>query len=153
VAIARERMVVGLPVLRAFGLWIDPSRWQTWVDGFGRVVEQPDSWPEPGSKLVWESRPNGRGRVTEKSIALDPPGRVVVDVFDEKLVGRQTVTFHPVDDHTEVTIELDYALTREDILRPIVDVFFIRPRLRESLRRTLRRFATEAAEDAALPER
>jgi hypothetical protein len=150
-AVARERVVVALPILRAFGLWIDPNRWQTWVDGFGRVVDQPPSWPEPGSKLVWESRPHGRGRVTEKSIALDPPFRVVVDVFDEKLVGRQTVTFEPVEDGTRVTIELDYALTREDVLRPVVDVFFIRPRLRESLRRTLRRFATEAAEDARQP--
>jgi uncharacterized protein YndB with AHSA1/START domain len=152
VAVARERMVVALPIERAMALWTDPRRWPTWVDGFGRLVEEPRGWPGPGAKLVWESRPGGRGRVTEKALEHQPPVRFVVSVFEERLMGRQTVTFAPEGERTAVAIELDYALTNDTLARKVVDVFFIRPRLRESLRRTLRRFATEAAEEAALPQ-
>jgi uncharacterized protein YndB with AHSA1/START domain len=152
VAVARERMVVALPIERAMDLWTDPRRWSTWVDGFGRLVEEPQDWPEPGAKLVWESRPGGRGRVTEKVLERESPVRFVVSVFEDRLLGRQTVAFAPDGEGTAVAIELDYALTNDNLARKVVDVFFIRPRLRESLRRTLRRFATEAAEEAALPE-
>jgi uncharacterized protein YndB with AHSA1/START domain len=151
VPVARERIVVALPIERAMALWTDARRWPTWIDGFGRLVEEPEGWPEPGAKLVWESRPGGRGRVTEKVLEHEPPVRFVISVFEERLMGRQTVWFTPDGDGTAVSIELDYKLTNDSPMRKPVDIVFIRPRLRESLRRTLRRFRTEAAEEAALP--
>jgi hypothetical protein len=148
---ARGQTVVPLPPERAMALWVDPDRWTTWVDGFGRIVDRPAGWPEPGAKLVWESRPRGRGRVTEKVVELDRAGRFAVDVYDKTLVGRQTVGFEPDGDGCAVTVELDYRLADARPLGWILDFFFIRPRLRESQRRLLRRFAIEAAEEAALP--
>jgi hypothetical protein len=50
-----------------------------------------------------------------------------------------------------VSIELEYALTEGGVFRTLADWVFIRPRLREAYRRTLRRFAVEAGEEAALP--
>lgn len=150
-AVARERGVVALSPDRAMALWVDPQRWTMWVDGFQRLVEVPDEWPEPGAKIVWESVPHGRGRVTEKSQAHQPPRLFVTDVFEERLLGRQTVHFEPADDGgTLVSIELEYALTQGGVVKWFADWLFIRPRLREAYRRTLRRFAVEAAEEAAL---
>ena len=150
-AVARERGTVALPPDRAMDLWLDPRRWTMWVDGFQRLVEAPDTWPERGTKVVWESVPHGRGRVTEKSQAHEPPHRFVSDVFEERLIGRQTVHFEPHDDGALVSIELEYALTEGGLFKMLADWIFIRPRLREAYRRTLRRFAVEAAEEAALP--
>jgi hypothetical protein len=150
VAVARERTVVPLPPERAQALWLDPRRLPAWVDGFGRYAEDPPAdWPQARAKLVWESRPGGRGRVTER-VVEHGPGRAVVDVFEKRMSGRQAVFFEPKDDGTTVSIELDYTLTDRRPLGAVLDFLFIRPRLRESLRRTLRRFATEAAEEAAL---
>jgi hypothetical protein len=151
VGVAREQGLVALPPAEAMHLWLDPRRWPTFVDGFGRLVEHPGDWPATErAKLVWESHPGGRGRVTEKVVEYEPPYRFVGDVFEQKMMGRQTVVFSPAEEGTTVAIELDYRLTEGGPMRWIADVFFIRPRLRESMRRTLRRFATEAAEEATL---
>src|SRR5215213_1922208 len=91
--VARERGVTPLPPRQALDLWLDPSRWPTFVDGFGAVEQRHERWPEPGARVVWKSLPGGRGTVTEKVAELEPPGRVVVDVLDDKMAGRQTVTF------------------------------------------------------------
>jgi hypothetical protein len=150
-AVARERGTVPLPPDRAMAMWLDPRRWTMWVDGFQRLGEVPESWPEPGSKLVWHSVPHGRGQVTEKARVYEPPHLFVGDVFEEKLMGRQTVHFEPHDGGTMVSIELEYALTEGGFFQAISDWVFIRPRLREAYRRTLRRFAIEAADEAAPP--
>ena len=52
----------------ALALWTDPSRWATFVEGFARVLERDEDWPAEGAKVVWESMPDGRGRVTEKVV-------------------------------------------------------------------------------------
>ena len=151
-ATARERGVVPLAPERAMALWLDPRRWTMWVDGFQRLGEVGDDWPEPGAKVVWHSVPHGRGQVTEKAREYQPPHRVVSDVFEEKMMGRQTVFFEPHDDDgTLISIELQYTLTEGGLFKTLADWVFIRPRLREAYRRTLRRFAVEAAEEAALP--
>jgi hypothetical protein len=152
--VARERAVTALPARRALDLWLDTSRWPTFVDGFGAIDRLHDRWPEPGASVVWQSRPGGRGTVTEKVAELEPPGRVVTDVVDHQLSGRQTVTFEPDQegDGCRVLVELDYTLDRRGPLRAIADLIFIRRALRDSIRRTLERFAVEAAEEAALPD-
>jgi hypothetical protein len=88
--------------------------------------------------------------VTEKMVSIEPPRRVVVDVLDSRLSARQTTTFEADEGGCEVLVELDYVLTDGGPLRKLADVTFIRRSLRDSIRRTLGRFAIEAAEEAAL---
>jgi uncharacterized membrane protein len=73
-----------------------------------------------------------------------------VNVFEEKLDGTQTATFTAEDDGTRVDLLLDYSVSVGGPLRPLVDALFIRRAQNDALARTLRRFATEAAEQAAL---
>jgi hypothetical protein len=147
--IAREADIVPLPAASARRLWTDTSRWPTFVDGFSRVIEIDPQWPEPGSKVVWESGPAGRGRVTER-IREVTPDTIVSAVFEDQLVGTQTVTFDPEGEGTYVTIELVYELQKGGPLRWLTDLLFIRRALTDALRRTLLRFSTEAAEEASL---
>jgi hypothetical protein len=147
--IAREADIVPLPAASAQRLWTDTSRWPTFVDGFARVIEIDPAWPEPGSRVVWESGPAGRGRVTER-IREVTPETIVTAVFEDQLVGTQTVTFDPDGEGTYVTIELAYELQKGGPLRWLTDLLFIRRALTDALRRTLLRFSREAAEEASL---
>jgi hypothetical protein len=123
------------------------------------VVERDPEWPRTGSKLVWDSIPDGRGRVTERVMSWvapnEGPGKLASQVFEEALVGTQTVTFEPGEGGSRVTIELQYQLqpttfARQGLIGKVADVLFIRRALSDSLARTLRRFATEAEEEIAL---
>lgn len=147
---ARAEDVVALPPHEAIELWLDTSRWASFVDGVARVAQRKGDWPEPGASVVWESPPRGRGTVTEKVVELQRPGRVVVQVFDNRLTGRQTTTFGPHEEGALVTTELDFRLTDDVALGAIADFLFVRRAVRDSLRRTLRRFAVEVDEEAAL---
>jgi hypothetical protein len=146
----RESVIAELTPLVAQRLWTDTSRWPTFVDGFARVLELEPDWPQPDSKVVWESGPAGRGRVTERVKELTPGELIVSQVFEEQLSGVQRVMFEPDAEGSLVTIELDYELQKGGPLRGLTDVLFIRRALSDMLARTLRRFATEAAEQAAL---
>ena len=126
------------------------SRWPTFVDGFARPERLDDGWPEPGARLVWKSVPGGRGAVTEKVTNAQPGALHEVAVFEEKLDGVQRATFTPAEEGTFVELELEYKVSVGGPLRPVVDVLFIRRAQNDALERTLRRFATEAAEQAAL---
>jgi hypothetical protein len=134
-----------VPPALASRLWTDIGRWPTFVDGFSRVLQIDDTWPEPGSKIVWESTPAGRGRVTERILERDEQ-HVVAEVFDAQMHGRQTVFFEP----ERVVMRLDYELASEGPLRGLTDFLFIRRSLAMALERTLRRFSTEAADEASL---
>ena len=94
--------------------------------------------------------PGGRGAVTERVVQARPPDLHEVNVFEEKLDGTQRVTFTPEGDGTVVELELDYTVSVGGPLRPLVDVLFIRRAQNDALARSLRRFATEAAEQSAL---
>ena len=148
--VVREAIAVRLDPERAYGLWTDLSRWPTFVDGYARPKRVDEAWPEEGAKLVWESTPDGRGLVTERVVESMPGMRVVTDVFEERCTGTQTVSFEPDEDGSLVEIELDYELSKGGPLRGVTDVLFIRRAQSDALVRTLRRFATEAAEEAAL---
>jgi uncharacterized membrane protein len=132
----------GLSAEAAYELWIDTSRWPTFVDGFKHVETISGDWPNEGAKLVWRSPPAGRGRVTEKVIANEPGARFATIVFEERITGTQTVTFTP----REVTLELEYELQQGGPLKALVDALFIRRSQSESLQRTLTRFRREAGE-------
>ena len=136
---------------RAWALWTDVRRWPTFVEGFSQLVERSPDWPTQGAKVVWTSTPGGRGRVTEKVAIAQPAARFATRVFEDALSGTQTTSFTRAEDgRTRVELRLDYELTRTGPLRAIADVLFIRRALTQALNRTLARFATEAAEQAAL---
>jgi uncharacterized membrane protein len=149
-AVARAATFVPLPPEEAYELWTDVRRWPTFVDGFAHPERVDDSWPEKGAKLVWRSVPGGRGAVTERVTKADKPRVHEVNVFEEKLDGTQRATFTPDEDGTRVDLELDYRVSVGGPLKPVVDVLFIRRAQNDALARTLRRFATEADEQAAL---
>jgi uncharacterized membrane protein len=148
---AERATVVNLPPRAAFELWTDISRWPTFIDGFAHAERVDDDWPEAGSKLVWKSVPAGRGTVTEKVRHSLPGERIQTEVLEERLIGTQTVEFAPADEGgTGVILTLDYKLTQRGVLSRLTDLLFIRGAQHNALARTLRRFATEAAEQAAL---
>jgi hypothetical protein len=146
--VAREKAVCALPPDEALDLWLDLRRWPTFVDGFSKVTQQKGEWPSHGAQVIWESREGGRGRVTERIAAYDPARRVVIDVFDRQLAGTQTVVFTADEHGCALEVELDYSLTDDSPLKKVADLIFIRRALRDSIRRTLTRFAVEAAEEA-----
>jgi hypothetical protein len=136
---------VALGPEEALRLWTDTGRWATFVEGFARVLERDEAWPGEGGKIVWESKPEGRGRVTEKVVERGP-GLVRSQVFEERLHGTQTARFGD----GRLLLALEYELTAGGPLRAVADVLFIGRALRDSLRRTAHRFAVEAEEEAAL---
>ncbi len=121
--------------------WYDTSRWESWVDGLDRVVETLEPWPKVGGGVTWQSGPAGRGRVTETVVAYVTADGQTVEVSDDAVTGRQTVSFAAVPDGVEVTLRLQYQVRRRSPLTPIVDTLFIRRAMAASLDRTLTRFA------------
>jgi Polyketide cyclase / dehydrase and lipid transport len=93
--------------------------------------------------------PGGRGRVTE-TVRENSVARFATDVFEDALNGSQTLVFSEDADGSLVEIELDYELNHGGPFTGLTDRIFIRRALQQSLGRTLRRFATEAEEEAAL---
>jgi hypothetical protein len=133
----------------ALRLWTDLSRWSTFIEGFARVTEVDPGWPGEGSRVVWESIPSGRGRVTEK-VVESAPGQFATMVFEDRLSGRQTLRAIESEGGARVDLTLEYTLTSYGPLGPLADAIFIRRALRDSLRRTMQRFAVEAEEEAGL---
>jgi hypothetical protein len=152
VRIARAEAEVALTPEAALRLWTDVSRWPAFVEGFARVLEQDPGWPAPGARLVWESVPSGRGRVTEKVTEDAGSDRFATLVFEDRLAGRQTLRAIESEGGSRVELSLEYTLTRYGPLGALADVIFIRRALRDALRRILYRFSIEAQEEAGLRE-
>ena len=146
---ARAATVVPLAPEGVLALWTDLSRWPSFVEGFARELERSGEWPAEGSRVVWESGPGGRGRVTER-VLRHGTGRFETRVNEDALQGRQSLSVSEDAEGTRVELTLDYELTKYGPLRTVADMLFIRRALRDALRRTLRRFAIEAEEDAGL---
>jgi hypothetical protein len=120
--------------------WCEPDGWPRWVDGCEWLLSVQPGWPEPGSAVVWESGPAGRGRVTERVLEREPLRSLTAEISDSSVRGRQSVTFIPDDGEVTVELTLAYRLERASIVSPIVDVLFIRRAMTASLASTLRRF-------------
>lgn len=136
---------------RAGALWRDLNRWPSFVEGFGRLVDQRGEWPAVDSRVVWESGPGGRGRVTEK-VRENQPRRFATLIYEQRLAGTQTAVFEPsqTDGHTALHVQLDYELVDAGPLSGLTDVLFIRRALRDALARTVRRYTVEAEDQAGL---
>lgn len=142
---------VPLPPDDALRLWTDVDRWPSFVEGFARRLSLSSEWPAVGARIVWETNPDGRGRVTE-TVVESAPDRFATRVFEQRLIGTQTFLVAPSNDGSEVALGLDYELTGPGPLRGVADALFIRRALRDSLRRTLFRFEVEAEDEAGLRE-
>jgi uncharacterized membrane protein len=130
--------------------WYDHARWPAWVDGLERIVDVGRDWPQRGGRIVWQSGPAGRGRVTETVTAYAPLGGQTVDVDDDSISADQTVAFTPAgDDSVEVRLTLDYEIKRRSLFTPLVDRLFIRRAMERSLRATVTRFGLELADARA----
>ena len=135
----------------AAALWRDLNRWPSFVENFARVVEQRGQWPAVDSRVVWESGPGGRGRVTEK-VRENQPRRFATLVYEERLAGTQTAVFEDsqTEGHTILRAQLDYELVDAGPFSGLTDVLFIRRALRDALARTVRRYTVEAEDQAGL---
>jgi hypothetical protein len=150
--VGRVRAIQRVPGLasEAEALWYDPQRWPAWVDGFGHAVKLEGDWPAVGARSVWDSKPGGRGRVVERVTAYETRSGQTLEVEDGKLTGTQRVAFRPDGDAVEVALELQYELKERNALTPFTDALFIRRALRDSLKRSLIRFARERRADIEL---
>ena len=136
----------------AWRLWTDVPRWPAFVEGFKHVERESGRFPEQDARIQWVSTPGGRGTVSEKVVASEPPHRLVTQVFEEAMAATQAVTFRDGEepDRTWMEFELEYRLTQAGFLKQITDVLFIRRALAAAIDRTLQRFAREAEDEAAL---
>ena len=148
--IATAEREVALTPEAALRLWTNTARWPTFIEGFAHVVEHDAGWPAEGSRLVWESVPTGRGKVTEKVVTAPASDRFATRVFEQRLVGLQTLRAIESEGGARVELSLEYTLTKYGPLAAVADAIFIRRAVRDSLRRTLFRFAVEAEEEAGL---
>src|SRR5215207_6924484 len=123
---ARAGRNLPLSPAEALALWSDVERWSSFVEGFARRLELTPDWPAAGARVVWESTPDGRGRVT------------------------QTLRARRASNGSEIELTLDYELAKYGPLAGIADAIFIRRALRDALRRTLFRFGIEAEDELGL---
>jgi hypothetical protein len=123
--------------------WFDTGRWDHWIDGLERVAAVEGPWPEPGSSVTWQSNPAGRGRVSERVVEHEPLRSQTLEVEDDSIRGRQSVTFTPVDGGVEITLTLAYEIKRRSPVTSLVDLLFIRRAMTSSLQTTVSRFGVE----------
>jgi hypothetical protein len=146
---ARAGATLTLPPPHVLALWSDVERWPSFVEGFARRLELSPEWPEKGARVVWESGPEGRGRVTE-TVVENSADRFATQVYEEALMGTQTLRVVPSGDGSEIELTLEYRLAKYGPLAGVADAIFIRRALRDALRRTLFRFAIETEDEAGL---
>jgi hypothetical protein len=132
-------------VSAAESCWYDAARWPEWVDGLERIVAVSADWPEVGATVNWESGPAGRGSVHERVIAHEPLIGQQLEVQDDSIQGRQSVAFAPAEEGVEVTLTLEYRITRRSVFMPVIDFLFVGRAMAASLSTTLARFGTELA--------
>ncbi len=140
--------VPGVRVADAEALWYDVARWPAFVEGFKHVERIEGDWPAAGSRLIWESVPDGRGRVSETVTSYVQREGQSSDVADPRISGRQRITFAPTgspdtEPGVQLTLQLEYKLNDAGPLGVITDALFIRRAQADALRRTLVRFAHE----------
>ena len=133
-------------VHEAESCWYDTTRWPQWVDELTSIVSVEGEWPKPGSAVIWQSGPAGRGRVTERVIEQQPLEGYTVEVEDDSVTGEQSVSFDPAQDGVQVTLALSYRIKRRSPLTPLIDVLFVRRLMIASLEKTLGAFGVVLSE-------
>jgi hypothetical protein len=140
--------VVQVSPLAAMELWVRTESWPHFVDGCAQISERDPAWPAPGSWVVWRSPSGGRGSVREEVVSSGDDS-FTTSTVDASVVGTQTLTATPVEEGaTRLELDLEYELADPSPFQSLMDSLFIRRALRDSLRRTLARFAEELERSA-----
>lgn len=129
--------------------YFEPRGWPAWVDGFA-AVESAAGYPEEGGRLVWRSKPAGRGRVTETVLEHEPRRRHRVAFGDPESEGELVTAFTLDGSLTRVEQSLTYRLGAGGPLAAITDRLFVRGQVSESMQRSLARFKHEVEEISRL---
>lgn len=127
----------------AEALWLDTQRWPSFLDGFGRLTKRSADWPAQGSRASWGTGPAGRGLVLYVVQEREPGKSLILSEEDERTTGEQRTTFEAFPEGCRMTVELTYAVKPGKGVPKVIDFLFVRRAMRESLRRTLIRFAAE----------
>jgi polyketide cyclase/dehydrase/lipid transport protein len=141
--VVRRTLTCPRSVATVQAMWFDVQGWAAWVDGFATLVDRDERWPRVGGRLVWQSTPHGRGRVTEVVCEQHDSAGYAATVSDPQMSGTQRVRFEAGGQDTHVTLELDYRLRRRRPGGFVIDLLFIRRAVGDSLARTLEAFAAE----------
>jgi hypothetical protein len=128
--------------------WYDTSRWAEWVIGFDALVGVHGEWPATGGLVRWRSIPNGRGSVNELSVLYEEGSGQVTEVQDETIEGRQTVAFRSGEGGVEMSLTLDYKVSRRSFVTPLFERLFVNRAMRAALTETLERFAVALGRSA-----
>jgi hypothetical protein len=83
--------------------------------------------------------------VVERVTAYENETGQVLEVSDDSLTGRQSVSFAAAGDGVEVVLALEYRITKRSLVTPVVDLLFVRRAMAASLERTLARFGAALA--------
>lgn len=137
-------------IVEAEDLFYDPRRRAAWIDGYGHTERVEGPWPMVGGRLTWESRPGGRGRVVERVTAHEARVSQSCAIEEERLRGTQVVSFTAEEAETRVTVSLDFTVEQRSAFGPLT-AFFVRRAMRDSLGRTLHRFAIERQAELNIP--
>jgi hypothetical protein len=128
-------------------LWCEVDRWSSFVEGFGSLVSSEGRWPDPGSIVIWDSTPHGRGRVRERVIEHQTGLVLASEISEQRLSGTRWVRFSDLTDEecpgVRIEVQLDYRLSGSRWLRLPVDWLFVRPALRASIARELEEVAAQ----------
>ena len=147
----RARIEVAGLASDAEALWYDLGRWPAFVDGLKHVARVDGDWPRERARVVWDHEPGGAGRVMLHVEAYEPRVGQTVRLEDERVSGVQSVRFRPYEGGCRVELERSYE-PKDPRLRPaLLDRLVVRRSQRETLERTLRRFAAELAAERDLP--
>ena len=84
--------------------------------------------------------------MSERVIDHEPLQGLTLQVQDESISARQSVTFTPVDAGVTVELKLDYEISKRSIVTGVIDLLFIRRAMERSITTTLARFGAELAE-------
>jgi Polyketide cyclase / dehydrase and lipid transport len=152
-----ESVHVRASLAETWGLYFEADTWPAWVDGFARV-ESATGYPDRGGTLRWRSTPAGRGEVTERVVVHEPRTLHRIAFSDPESEGELETTFaieaSPGAEHgVTVRQELTYTVRDAGPLTRLTDVFFIRPQITRSVRRSLEHFRAEVEELAAASSR
>ncbi len=147
----RARIEVAGLASDAEELWYDHRRWPTFVDGLRHVARVDGDWPQPGARVVWDSEHGGSGRVLLSVEAYEPRAGQTVSFEDDRVRGTQRIAFHPHEGGVTVVLERDYEPKDPRLQPALLDRLVVRRPQRETLERTLRRFAAELRAERDLP--
>ncbi|MBA2764169.1 MAG: SRPBCC family protein [Thermoleophilaceae bacterium] len=137
--------VVESSMHEALSLWHDTDHWPGFIDSFQSLVERSPDWPEPNSSVVWDSIRGGRGRVTERVLANELD-RFTTEVADSEIDAEQSFMAEPATGGERgvlLRLTLDYEIRDASRFQELMNSLFISRAVRDSLRRTLDRFAIE----------